>query len=232
MRHRHLSKFVVGCVAVTVSLLTLPGAIIAPPAARSRDPHANVLPGRGIGRVLLGMRQADVRGAVGKPQSTYYPHLSVKSGLPAALQGEYVQDEWLSPQGKYQLDVTYRRGCVVQIATTNPAYAAEGGISVGSTSASLRRRFPRLTIHCYSLVAPSTPPDEATSYYVDSVARGIGFEFGIPDNTSFADTVATTKPDALLVHPAGTPVLPIYGPFVGERFDAADLKQLRAYFHG
>ena len=232
MCYRQARKSVQGRLCAAASMLSL-GMVLLSPPVQSSDP--NVLPGKGIGRIFLGMRQSDVRQSLGNPQGTYYPHLGTKSGLPRAWQGSYLQDEWLSPQGKYQLDVTYRRGRVVEIATTNPAYALADGTSVKTTCAVLRRRFPQMTIHNYDLAAPGNPPDESTSYYADSALRGIGFEFGVPDNTSFVDTVATSKADALLVHAPGTPILPIYSQFVGEQIDANDvagMKRLRAYFHG
>lgn len=120
--------------------------------------------------------------------------------------------------------MVYRRGRVVQIETNNPANVAAGNISVASSFADVRALFAGLTVSGVSL------GDEAETYYADGVRSGIAFSFTIPDNVDTVNMVAT-KPDAILVHAAGSPVLPVWEKYVGERDAAGDSrKEVRAFF--
>ena len=192
--------------------------------ALAKDPVT--LPGRGVGRIFLAMQRDDVIRSLGTPRTTYYPRLTSASGLPRSLQGAYVEDEWVSENGNYQLQIVYRRGRVVQIYTNNPKYATVN-ISVASSFDDIRRRYPRMTVHGYGT------GDEALTFYADSVNRGIAFVFNIPDNEPMPDTnvLADKTPDALIVHEPGTSVLPIYNAFVGKRDESDDeIGRIRTWF--
>lgn len=196
-------------------------AFLAAPA-RAADPVT--LPGRGVGRIFLGMQRDDVIRSLGNPYATFYPRVGKSSGLPRSAQGAYVEDEWMSANGRYELQVVYRRGRVAQIRTDNPQFAAADNLSVQSPMADARRHFPGMTAHAYLI-----GEDDAVTYYADSVKDGIAFEFATQDDIALADDIAVTKPLALIVHEAGSPVLPIYEASAGGRDDSGAAR-VRAYF--
>ena len=210
----------------TGGLATLAAGILLTASVSAQAPEPVTLPGRGVGRIFLGMQRADVTRSLSKPRATYYPRIGKGTSLPSALHGAYVTDEWVSKNRAYSLQVTYRRDRVVQIRTDNPKFFAANAVSTNATFAEIRRRFPEMTVHSYLLTDA-----DAVTFYADSVSRGIAFETETQDDLALADQVAAVKPLALIVHEPGVPVLPLFSASVGGRDDRGEgIKCLRAWF--
>ena len=166
-----------------------------------------VMPGRSAGRVFLGMPRADVWKRLHPPLR----HRSLRSSaLPAPHRpGRYTVDGW--GRGSRSLTVLYRNARVVQVEVNSPQFIAPGGVSVATPFAVLRRRFPRMRVDEYGMIQTlrDGTPSDALSFYADDVKRGIAFTTGTQDDQATYDELPGLKPDSLIVHRPGRPVLPV-----------------------
>lgn len=173
-----------------------------------------VVPGESVGRVKLGMTRAQVRKQLGVPSRT----VRWKSGE--------TQDTWLGASKKSDgtkieeferrfLNVISRRDRAIQIEFNSPTFRTRDGISINSTLAQFRARYPRP--RAQSLLYADPEGGGYIGYYYDSVRRGLAFQFGAQD--SFDSRV---KPDSLRVHAAGRRVLPDPGGQKSETSPAQD----------
>lgn len=146
-----------------------------------------VKPGRGIGKVELGMSRRAVHDALGKPGGAYR--------MSGALTGEY----WQAHTGN-DVRIVYRAGKVVQIKITSPRFSTPEGLTTESSLADVRRHYRRLrkTRH----FVHGSGGGGLIEYY-DAVREGISFEF-----VSRASETLDFKPYAIVVHQPGRRVVP------------------------
>ena len=137
-----------GRVAVAVLAATLATALFLPaagPAEPLRD--ALVRPGKGIGKIQLGMTLTQVRRALGP--STYVSHR-----IDYGTRGRYLQLGWELPGRvswepnvwRVGLRSTSPKGAlrVVRVSTTAPAQRTTSGLGVGSRTPEIARKLPRV----------------------------------------------------------------------------------------
>ena len=108
-----------------------------PAATAVSDRSALVRPGRGIGKVSLGMTQKQVRRALGTP---VYTRRIPRGFGRTLLEMSYWLDGWT-------VRLATRRGAlrVVYVETTLARERTRDGLGVGSTRRQLQRRYPGLS---------------------------------------------------------------------------------------
>ena len=156
----------------------------------SAAPKDNLLiePGKRLGRVFIGDTSPAVRRRLGKPSRTF----KLGAGTTSEL--------WRS--GKYTLEVVYKRGKVAQIEATNPVFqtASDMGLedSVGE--------WLNAKGHDNIASARYSYPNKADQTYYDWKQDGLALE-----TTENEEHILT-----IIVHRAGTPVIPDKGGTLAE----------------
>lgn len=143
-----------------------------------------IVPGRRIGLIEIGMTRQAVHDKLGKPSGTY------------ALRGRgYRGDYWFASDNSNTLRVFYNgAGRVFQISVTSPRFATPEGLTSASTLADVKRHYPNLKV-----LRMSARRD--IDYYYDS-ARGIAFEF--TDQMDAHSTSLSMRLYAILVFKSGS----------------------------
>lgn len=128
---------------------------VATAAAQAYD----IVPGRRIGLIELGMTRQVVHSKLGKPSGTY------------ALRGRgYRGDYWFASDNSNTLRIFYNgTGRVFQISVSSPRFTTPEGLTSASTLADVRRSYQNLKVLRMSARGE-------IDYYYDS-GRGIAFEF-------------------------------------------------------
>ena len=118
-------------IALLASLVT-----VAASAAPTRD--TLVRPGRGIGRVTLGMSEGQVRGALGR-------HRAVARQRELGFGQRYVELQW--GYGEWTVGLQGRPGRmrVVMVSTTLRAQRTPSNLGIGSRLRDILRVYPRAT---------------------------------------------------------------------------------------
>jgi hypothetical protein len=112
-------------------------ALVASPASAITERNALVRPARGIGKLSLGMTQAQVRRALGRP--VYVRRIPRGFGR-ILIEMSYWLDGWT-------VRLAVRRGAfrVVYVETTLARERTRQRLGVGSTEPQLRRVYPHLS---------------------------------------------------------------------------------------
>ena len=144
-----------------------------------------VVPGEGVGEVLLGALHTDVMEKLGQP-----------------LQSEQVadslsRDEW--KVGGVILTALFHQGKVIQIQVNGPAYSTPSGLSGQSTVSDIRAAYPDMDV---SIMA-----HDMENMYLDDVDQGIAFSVrgareGEPANKD-GDVIN------VFIHPPGEEVIAV-----------------------
>jgi hypothetical protein len=114
--------------------------------------------------------------------------------------GGYVEDMWDIPVNRDQtnsFEVLSRNGKVVQLRAWSTKHTGEARL----TFAQLIQRYP-LKKSAYSFVDPEG--GGAAGFFYDDVRRGVCYAMGLQDVM-----LLTYRPDSIIVHHPGIPVIPI-----------------------
>ncbi|HEX8890270.1 MAG TPA: hypothetical protein VF779_14020 [Pyrinomonadaceae bacterium] len=166
---RVIGKLIVACCLALM--------FVASVAAQENE----VVPGKRIGWIEIGMSRQMVLGKLGQPSGTY--------SLARRGRGDY----WFSSDNSNTLRVFYNAaGRVSQISVTSPSFKTPEGLSTRSGLADIRRAYKNLKV-----LKVSAKGD--IDYYYDS-RQGIAFE--ITDQMDAHSSLAM-RPYALLVFKPG-----------------------------
>ncbi len=160
--------------SLAVVLLTLSAGAVAA--------DTQIVAGKRVGAVSLGMTVAQVETQVGKAQTGRAPsseHTLAIFPLP----------------GKGELHVEFSGGKAIRIGTNAREYATSDGIALGASQGVVRAKHPHVTETEYDVRRRGG----MTAQCYDDVANGIGFEF---DRSAAKADFALV---AIYVHAAGKP---------------------------
>jgi hypothetical protein len=172
-----------------VLLLSL--LLLVPASSYAVSGGYEIVPDRSVGKVALGDARAAVLKQLGKPNETR----RWKDGTR--------EDHWFALGGRKRTDsyppdltVFYRGGKVVQASVSSPHFKLADGTSTATTLGSIRKKYPKLKVSEYVF-------EDYFGLYFDDVKRGLAFFIGGQD-----DILGTYKPEQVIVHRAGSPVIP------------------------
>ena len=201
------TPFTAVVLAFGAMLSSAPGIGIPPVGAQPKAP--TVVPGQRIGRVYLGYTPAQVQRTLGKPDKT----LRLRNGT--------TDDIYLAKKTRLRfgqamrdkLEILYRKGRVVQIEATSPAFETTSGLSTGSSLGQLIESGWNWRVLAYQYTGEED--GWHNNYFVDQ-KKGLSFEFEICQEELGRDSTPTT----LLVHRAGTrPLADVGGTLVTDSID-------------
>ncbi|MBC8100984.1 MAG: hypothetical protein H7Z41_00150 [Cytophagales bacterium] len=192
---------------VPVPLLAAAAILITSARAAAPVSTRTVTPGVGLTGIRLGMKRDAVIALLGRPTQTARLSLGTKTRLPAAQQGSYAEDIWRSG-GEVLVVVLSRSQKVLQIGVAGPPFKTTTGLSTGSVFPAVRAKHPGITVRSYQM-------EDAVTFFADDVKRGIAFTTSTQDDQATYESLSTLKPELMLVHPAGQPVLPVTDAAVG-----------------
>lgn len=164
-----------------LSLCLLSPLVHAAPKPDAIADNLRIVPGKRIGRVFIGDTPGAVRRRLGKPSRTF----KLAAGASSEL--------WRA--GKYTLEVVYKRGKVVQIETTNPAFMVPEGLGSNDSIrswADLMGENDEQASYQY--------PNKPWQHYYDWEGDGLALET-TPDKTGRLHVLT------VIVHPEDTPVI-------------------------
>lgn len=175
----------------------------------------DILPGRGIGRLRIGMTASQGAALLGKPtQKTH-----VKTAAPDAKTSRPTPwDEWRWAEGKSDddgLTILMKQNRLVQIAATGRAFRTPNRLSTESTFAEIRQRHPRLTLRLFGFGTDEEPG--YLGYWFVDLSAGIAFTHGTQDDLSSYDQLPNLHPQSLVVFAPTAGVVPIEFGFLGKR---------------
>ena len=179
-RSQHFS----GVVAF-VALLAL--SQVAPASAQNED--YTIAPGNHIGALKLGMKQGKITAIVGNDGA-----YSLVSGIKVVL------SQWKEPETTWRVKIFYdSKDRAVQIASAIPQFATPEGISLGSTVADVKAKYPDVELQAFR--------DKGQNiYYYDDVKRGVAFKF--TQEKPKGKVKAPKSMRAILIHWPGNLVIP------------------------
>jgi hypothetical protein len=183
-----------------ISLSVTGGCLLSGPVQAAKDTEgrairrtriAGAVPGKGIGKVRLGMSRTAVRRALGKPRTTF----SLPRGLASDLWGTVNTPSYRKSPNT--LEVIYRGGRVVQIEMTSPAFKTDQGVSTATPLHLVRKVHPKMTMTrlVYS------KGNQRRQHYYDDIRRGIAFEYW-PDGEEI-NTLIVHQPGARVIADSG-----------------------------
>lgn len=167
-----------------------------------------ILPGKGIGKLRLGMAVAEAVRLRGKPQNTERVGLSTSKN-PKPTPTDYQELLWWeggsADDPESWLMALVRRERIVQLAAMGEGYVLPTGLTSGSALEKIRRTYPKLTVRAGYFGSEDEPG--YVGYFFDSVQQGVAFTHGTQDDISTYNSLPTLTPESIVVHPAGKPVL-------------------------
>lgn len=175
----------------------------------------DIFPGRGIGRLRIGMAASQATALLGKPtQKT-----RVKTAAPDGKTSRPTAwDEWRWAEGKSDddgLTILLKKNRIVQCAATGRAFGTPDGLSTGSKLADIRRRRPRLTLRLFGFGTDEEPG--YLGYWFVDLAAGIAFTHGTQDDLSSYDQLPSLHPQSLVVFAPAAGIVPVEFGFLGKR---------------
>jgi hypothetical protein len=190
--------------AANLSLLTLSlGLFFHSAHAQSKAP--NVVPGRSLGRISLGMTPSQVHKLLGKPDKT----LRLSNGLlDDVYKAKTTRPKWTGTSLQTMRDtveVLYKAGKAVQLEATSPVFLTRSGLSTEAPLSVLDRiiRPKRYSTYGYG----GNDPGGYVKYYLDGQGIGLAFESEPHQDNWFNEAPA----HAIIVHRKGVGVIPDAG---------------------
>lgn len=147
-----------------------------------------ITPGRGIGKVRLGMTRSQVRHALGAPRYT-------KRWGRDLLEERWARKPKDDSDFPPYVSLLFREERVVQVEVSSGDFATARGLSTKSTFRQIWRAYPQLRVREYLY-------EDYRGLYFDSVDRGLAFYGG-----GQADLEPHYSPEAIIVHPPGARVI-------------------------
>ena len=164
----------------------------------------NVVPGKSLGKISLGMSPAQVHKVLGKPDKT----LRLSNGLlDDVYKAKKTRDRGADAFPRTVRDtveVLYKGGKAVQLEATSPTFRTRSGLCTLSPLSDLDRI---INPKRYSTYGYGGDPGGALKYYLDGQNIGLAFESETSQDVWFNDAPA----HAIIVHRKGVPVIPDQG---------------------
>jgi hypothetical protein len=145
----------------------------------------DIVPGRRIGKIEIGMSRQAAHGALGKPTGAYR--------LSRGYQGEY----WISASDNTLRVIYDQAGRVYQVSVTSPRFTTPEGLTTESSLGDIRSHYRNLKALHFTA--------RADIDYYDAVRQGIAFEF---TQRYDAHSPQAMRLYAILIHRQGSSVLP------------------------
>jgi hypothetical protein len=156
--------------------------LVASVAAQDYD----IMPGRRIGKVEVGMSRQAVHSLLGQPTGVY--RMRAKG-----YKGEY----WISSSDNTLRVIYDVAGNVYQVSVTSRRFTTPEGITTESSLAEIKSHYRNLKVLRFTA--------RADVDYYDAVRQGIAFEF---TQRFDAHAPQAMKPYAILIHRQGGSVIP------------------------
>ena len=187
-------------VAIGASALVL--ALSTTTHAQSKSP--NVVPGKSLGKITLGMTPAQVHRLLGKPDKT----LRLSNGLlDDVYKAKKTRDRGADAFPRTvrdTIEVLYKGSKAVQLEATSPTFRTRSRLSTLSPLRDLERI---INPKRYSTYGYGGDPGGALKYYLDGQGIGLAFESEPSQDVWFKESPA----HAIIVHRKGVPVIPDQG---------------------
>jgi hypothetical protein len=198
----------------TPKLVVFSGCFLALAACGVRtEASDSAVPGRSVGRVLLGMDRADVWKILGMPR---------RRDAGSEGTSRYWEDTWTG--SGHTLTVVTEEDKVVQVGFDSPRMTTTRGLSTRSTLGQVRRLYPSLTVRGYTVLTTGTLVGTGTNrhrlddgsgangYWLDDVPGGVAFTIQTQDAATpgwLDHSPVPVNPNTIVIHRPGHAVIPI-----------------------
>jgi hypothetical protein len=175
-----------------------------------------ITPGRGIGKLALGMSEKQAIVAMGKPNDRINVGMSTHT-KPKPIKTPYTRLFWQDKSARGEdamsagIYAYIKSGKIVQLAAQSGRCEMANGISTTSRFAEIRKEHPKITVASGYFGSEDEPG--YVGYFFIVRERGVTFNSGTQD--SMYDTLPDTVVDAITIHPTGKPPLWIQSDLVG-----------------
>jgi hypothetical protein len=193
-----------------------------------------IVPGKSIGFITLGMTRVEVYRQLGNPTQSWTLSHDTET---------YGEDVWCQKQKNsfYYFTTVTRQECVVQIEASDPHYQTAKGFTTSSNFTKFRHLYPHVWVdqHLFNSPSPSVHllgygQPSCIGFYVDDVRQGLAVTLRSQCD-KVDDELPFLNPDSVVIHIAGTSVLPVLaGKWASVEPHSADdyLDQIREWFNG
>jgi hypothetical protein len=173
-----------------------------------------VVPGKSVGRIVLGMSRTEAIRLLGKPTRAQAVKRRNEKTLKVSKTDLYTE-VWEYPRAPGTDDPTHltvvsRAGKIIQINYSSPRYATPEGITPASSFTDIRKAYPKMTVREYVFLG--FEPQAAGAYaafLMDDTRRGIAFLTGTQDDVGTYMELPKITPQTIYIHAPGQPALPV-----------------------
>jgi hypothetical protein len=175
-----------------------------------------ILPGKGIGKLMLGMTEKQAVVAMGKPSDRRVVGMSTNTN-PKPAKTPYTLLFWQDKTARGEdamvagVYAYLRGGKVVQLTAQSGSSELANGVSTASRFKEVRKKYPKITVASGYFGSEDEPG--YVGYFFLVRDKGVMFHSGTQDDIYAA--LPDTMVDAITVHPAGKVPLWIQGELVG-----------------
>ncbi len=167
-----------------------------------------IQPGKGIGKLRLGMSVREALRLRGKPNSTERIGLSTNKHPKPQLTRDQELLWWeggTADDPESWLVASIHRERIVQLAAMGVDYRLPSGLSTASEFALIRKTYPKLTVRVGYFGSGDEPG--YVGYFFDSLPLGVAFTKGTQDDVGLHNELPKLTPESIVVHPVRQRVL-------------------------
>ena len=194
-----------------------------------------ITPGKGVGKLGLGMPVVEALRLRGKPQSTEWVALSTQNN-PKPVPTAFLELLWweggTADEPESWLVALVKGEKILQLSAMGAGYVLPTGISTLSDFTKVRKAYPKLMVHAGYFGSEDEPG--YVGYFFDDPRNGVAFIIGTQDDISTYNGLPKSTPESIVVHPVRQKVLFIEHGLVGleEKPQGTTSKRIAAWFAG
>jgi hypothetical protein len=163
-----------------------------------------ITPGKGVGKLGLGMPVVEALRLRGKPQSTEWVALSTKNNpkpVPTALLELLWWEGGTADDPESWLVALVKGERVVQLSVMGANYRLANGLSTTSDFTRIRTAYPKLQLHESYFGSEAEPG--YLGFCFDEQVLGVAFTKGTQDDVGLYSALPKLTPESIVVHLPG-----------------------------